>query len=382
MKRVFMAISGYLREMDKLLVFLAFCLTGAGLLTLFGCLSYFNSGLRSFGVQVVAFIVGMVAAVILSLFDYHTLARLWKFHLPVALFLVLLTFLIGTGREGADDRAWLALPGGMTLQPTEFLKISYILTFAWHIERSKEAGNFNSLVSIGLLCLHGAAYVLLIHFQGDDGTAIVFFIIFLAMMFAGGLDWKYFAGGGLVAIPVGVLAWFFILDDTHRNRIMALFDPTMNVETTGWQPLLGRLAIGSGQLFGRGLFGKHQNVPEVHNDFIFAFFAESFGFVGAALLLAIFVAFLIRILRNGFGARDSLGTVICVGVFAMYAAQIIINIGMCISVLPVIGVTLPFFSSGGSSALTVWTAIGLVLSVASHRRASIFEQNSIRIERD
>lgn len=169
--------------------------------------------------------MGFVAAIILSKFDYRLLGRLWKLHVPLAYGLVLLTFVLGYGRSGADDINWIALPFGASIQPSEFLKISFILSFAYHLDHVQE--NINSPLTLLFLAVHGAIPVMLIHIQGDDGTAVVFIFIFVAMLFTAGISMKYIAaaaGAVVVAIPI---LWNFIMNYDQKMRILCIFFPAL-----------------------------------------------------------------------------------------------------------------------------------------------------------
>ena len=382
MKKLLRAIGGYLRGTDRWLWLFCIGLSVCSVVMLCGIwkagissdLADDGSGIRKLLVQAGASLLGMAAAVVLSKFDYHTLAKLWKLHVPAAYGLVLLTFFIGVGTASRPgDKSWLVLPGGMTLQPTEFLKLSFILALAYHLSLLKD--NLNRPANLALVCLHGAAPVVLIHFQGDDGTAIVFAALFLFMVFAAGVHWKYILAAGGLALAAAPVAWFTgIINDDQKQRILGLFDPTPS-QLAGilYQQNNARLAIGSGQVWGKGIFGvEHLYVPEIYNDFIFAFIGESLGFVGCLAVIAVFVALGAKLLHAGSLSEDPLGRYICAGLFGMLACQCLVNIGMCIMVLPVIGITLPFLSYGGSSVLATYMGMGLALSVYMHSNKRLF----------
>lgn len=373
MKFIFVSIYNYIKNTDKL--FYGLCLTCAGLSISF-LLGMYNSGLftnfRVVETQIIAAVLGLFCTIILSKFNYHTIANLWKLHVPLAYFLVLLTFVFGVGRDNVDDVAWLPMPFiGGTIQPSEFLKISFIVVFALHLSKVQTEIN-QPKVLIGLI-LHGFVPISLVMLQGDAGTALVFAFIFVSMLFVAGISWKYVfsaMAAGVAALP---LVWFFVLDQDKRNRFMVLFNPDLDPQGAGWQQITGRIAIGSGQLWGNGIFsGKHQYVPEIYNDFMFSFIGEAVGFVGCMLVLALLLGICFKILLTSQMAHDYLGRYICVGVFAMLAFQMVANIGMCIGLMPVIGLTLPFFSSGGSSMLANFLAAGVVLSVYMSSKSNLF----------
>lgn len=167
----------------------------------------------------------------------------------------------------------------------------------------------------------------------------------------------------------------YVVNPDQKQRILALFDPNADLLGGLYQQYNAKLAIGSGQIWGKGLFGvSHQYVPEVHNDFILAFIGESFGYVGCLAVIALFGALCCKMLHNARRAEDSLGRLICVGVFTLISAQVFVNVGMCLMVLPVIGITLPFLSAGGSSVLAIYLGLGLVLSVYMHTSRNLFSR--------
>ena len=226
MKRIAAAIGRYIKETDRVLLLTCMALSCLSSLLISGLVqSGVLSSSRSLKMQIAASILGLAAAVIISKLDYHMMAEMWKLHQPIAYGLVLLTFTsLGVQvNEYIDDRAWLDIPGLPQFQPSELLKISFILTFAYHLSKTRD--HLNEWKTLFLLCIHGAIPVLLIHFQGDDGTAVIILLIFLSMIFAAGLSWKYILPG-LAAIPPAVfLLWKFFLDDDKKGRILALFFP-------------------------------------------------------------------------------------------------------------------------------------------------------------
>ncbi|MBO5796881.1 MAG: FtsW/RodA/SpoVE family cell cycle protein, partial [Clostridia bacterium] len=267
---------------------------------------------------------------------------------------------------GTDDTAWLGFPFGsdnpvFTFQPSELLKIVFIITLSKHLDAVKE--HISHIGTVILLCVHGLAPAMLVFMQGDDGTALVFLCIFAVMMFAAGLHPLYFVGTIVAAVPALYFVWQH-LDVQKVGRIMALIHPEQYLETNGWQQHHGLISMGSGGLWGVGyLEGGTVGLYARNNDFIFTVAAEEFGLMGSLLLLALLVGVVALLLIAALRARDRLGSNICIGMMALIAFQSIINLGMNLRLLPVIGITLPFFSAGGSSVLTLYLGIGLALSV-------------------
>lgn len=339
--------------------------------------------------------IGVVAAFCLSMIDYRSLARVWPVHVALTWGAVLPTlilhdfpsatapFVIGySAGNGSENYSWYKL-GGFTLQPTEFAKISFILTLAMHLDNVR--GRINDPWELAKLLAHIAVPMLIIHVQGDDGTALIFGIIGCFMLFTAGLSWRYIAAAlGAVGAAVGGLLLFAgdKLSGYQWYRIIAIFDPENNTgwaatkavyETYTYQQERGETAIGAGGIFGRGFFTEDTVfIPYAHNDFIFSWIGNAAGFVGCAVVVAVLFALVFRTFTTGQRSADLLGTYICAGVGGALFAQITVNLGMNLRVLPVIGITLPFYSAGMSSTIMMYISVGLVLSVFAHNKKHLF----------
>lgn len=362
-------IADFVRESDKILLILCIFTTTYGCMSVFSATHYMNN-IRPFLVQALCMLLGLAVACVVSIIDYERFINYWYLAAALGVIPVILTFFIGFAPEGTDDKAWLNL-GFTTFQPSELLKICFVVTFSGHLSRVKK--NINKLKVLLPVCLHGAFPVALIFYQGDAGTALVFAIMVLFMLMAAGVSWKYFVTAFSAALVVSPIAYFFILNDEHRERIVNMFDINADIQGVGWQQYRGRLALANGGFFGQGYLngdltqmGK-RGVPEGHNDFIFVTIGEELGFLGCLVVLILLAAICLRCIKVAKLCAKDEGKFICVGIFAMLFAQIVINIGMCVSITPVIGITLPFFSAGGTSLLCLYLGIGLVLSVYMHR---------------
>ena len=340
-------------------------------------------------VQRIASLLGMMLAAVFSTADYHALARAWPLHGVVAWGLVLPTLFlhnvnsglltVGYDAGGTSNYSWYRVCG-MTFQPAELAKISFILTLALHLSMMR--GQVNRPRNLLLVLLHILLPVAAIHIQGDDGTALVFLGIGFIMLYAGGLS-HWLAAGGLAAGVVGGAALLALRPGLLKGylfkRILAVLtpdDPALADIT--FQQNKGAMAIGTGGLTGQGLFsGEHIFVPNAWNDFIFAYLANVLGFLGAAAVLVLLLALCLRTLQTGLRCPDALGCNICVGIFAALFMQCVINLGMNLQVLPVIGVTLPFFSAGGASVVMMYLCIGIVLSVGMNTRRSKLDMQRI-----
>lgn len=323
--------------------------------------SYWRTQLISMG-------MGLTAAVIMSFIDYRKLVKLWFIFAPTALILVGLTFTsLGYQRAGADDQAWIQI-GSFSFQPSEVLKLAFILTFAYHLSRDEE--EMNKPLHMLLLCIHALVPIGIVGLQGDYGTAIVFVFIFVFMICSAKISWKYLVTGPFVAAAGIAAMWFFALDEFHKKRVTILFHPGTDPENIEYQQDLGLMALKSGKIFGKGLFAKsseYVSVPEMHNDFIFTYAGQVFGFLGSVGILIILTYICLKIFADSRVTRDHLGKFICMGAFGLIFSHCIMNIGMVLKTAPVIGVPLPFMSAGGTAMVSMYTIIGLVLSTYSHR---------------
>ena len=244
----------------------------------------------------------------------------------------------------------------------------------------------NEPKELGKLLLHLFVPIGIIHIQGDDGTAIIYGIIGCCMLFAAGLSWKYIIGAFAALAAAAAAAFAFFSDKIGKGyqwyRILAVIDPN---NETGWAPSetvwkniiyqqqRGEIAIGSGGIFGNGFFdGHYYSVPNAHNDFIFSWIGNAAGFVGCCVVLGVLLAIIIKTFATGAHSEDMLGSFICAGIGGAFMAQIFVNVGMNLRLLPVIGVTLPFYSAGGSSVLMLYICVGLVLSVYMHNTKKLF----------
>ncbi len=365
LKNIYGKISDYFQYTDKFLWLIIIALNTLSLLLI---ASMQRAGEYNYlKTQTAALVIGLIGAIILSCFDYKYLEKLWWLAALVGLGLIAVVFLFGIRVEGTDDTAWINL-GGYSLQPSEIVKICFIVTLSAHIGHITKKGNIKSFKEVCLLAVHGAIPVMLIHLQGDDGSALIFALIFIIMTFAAGVQIRYYV---LTGIAIGMCApfvWTSVLNDDQRSRFKVLLDLDENSKSVyGWQQYQGKLSIASGGYTGEGLF-KGQRVgygivPEQENDFIFTVAGEELGFIGCCIILGLFLIMLLRIFYKSANARDEFGQNLCIGVFALILSQVSVNIGMVLGFLPVVGVTLPFFSAGGTSLLGLLLCMGIVQSV-------------------
>ena len=370
-KKALKIVFEYIKHLDKILILLCLAASGFGILLLYSMSAndFANVSSAYYQTQIYALTIGVVAMLVVAAIDYRFISKMWFIYAPLVLILVFLLFTpLGVQAEGADDIGWLNL-GFTTIQPSELLKVTFIMTFATHLYKLDK--NMNRLPHFVLLCLHGFFPAALISYQGDDGTAIVFLFMFAVMMLVAGLALRYIIAG-CIAIPVGVyVAWNYIMQSHHKARFLVLFDPEMQeaeVKGIWFQQYWGRIAMGSGKMTGVGLFGgDYVYTSFIHNDFIFAYIGNALGFVGCIGTVALLLLICMKVYMNSVQTKNKLGQLICVGVFAMLLVHCVLNIGMVLAVLPVIGIPLPFISAGGTSTVALYVAMGLVLSVYGHR---------------
>ncbi len=367
MKKILKVLWQYFRKLDKLL-FISVC--GVSFFSVVLMYSIIQNGITTKGpsmykTQFISLCLGAFIALVMSALDYQKFTKLWFLYAPAGVGLVLVTFTsLGIQVEGADDKAWIDL-GVTTLQPSEFLKIVFIMSFAYHL--NKVGDKINNISHLALLVVHGLIPIGLVAMQGDDGTAIVFMVIFAAMIFSAGLSWKYILPC-LVAAPIGVyVLWNYVLAYHQKMRFIVVVNEELDPLGYGYQQRLGKIALGSGKLFGKGLFADDYSfVPEVQTDFILTYVGQCFGFIGCIALIAALSFICLKIMADSRISKDNLGKYMCVGVSAMLFIHCVLNIGMVLVVTPVIGVPLPFVSQGGTAMLSMFLGIGLVMSVYSH----------------
>jgi rod shape determining protein RodA len=338
-------------------------------------LSRSDAGIKIITTQSIALIIGLVLCLILAKMDYKDLKTLaFVFYgLSIALLLVVLKF--GSG-DYLGNRNWIRI-AGVSFQPSEILKITFIIIVSMYLERLMEDLKHYKQNLMGLI-FFSIMPIFLVFLQKDIGTALIFISILATMLFIYGLKYKYFLILTSTFTLSTPLAWFFLLNETRKNRIRVFLDPTLEPLGAGLNVLRSKMTIGSGQLTGKGLFHGPQTqnsaVPVKESDFIFSVIGEELGFIGGFLVLFLIFFLIIRLMYVSTNARDPFGTFLLVGICAMIATQSIENIGMGIGLLPVTGITLPFISAGGSSLITSLIAIGIAIGVSVRRKKFIFSE--------
>lgn len=362
---------GFIKNMDFILAALTFAAA------VFGIIMISSAGGENGGkyvmVQSGAFVLGTIVVCAMMFLDYEYLSRISLYLSGATLVLLVLVLIPGIGKVQGGARSWFMF-GSLGFQPAEVAKIVFIILYARLL--SEHESSINKPSNIAKLIGCAALPAALILMQPDFGTGAVFIFTAVAMLFIAGIARRYIIGGIAGVAVLCPIMWFFVLLDYQKTRILSVFNPESDPGGAGYQVIQSKLAIGSGRIFGAGLYhGPSQlnnSLPERHTDFIFSVICEELGIIGALLVIILMCAIIIRCIYIGMNARNSLGTYMCVGVAAMLIFQTFENIGMCVGLFPVTGITLPFFSYGGSSLLTTMMAIGLVMSVKYKSRVINF----------
>ncbi len=352
------------RRVDWILAALVIVSCAFGLILISSATATFGSH-KNLIVQTGGILLGLFMCLVLVTLEHRNLAR---FAIPIYILCIgLLVFTLIFGIEVMGNKNWIRL-GPINVQPSEFVKIGFILTFSLHL--SKVRHYINNLRALIPLALHFGIIAVLVMMGGDLGTTLVFIFIFLGMLIAAGIHWGYLLGGAAV-VCIGAPFVFDRLATYQQMRILAVYDPSLDPLGYGYHTIQSKIALGSGGLTGAGLYNGIQTqysiLPEKQTDFIFSVCGEELGFIGCFLVVLLEAAIIIRLLYVAKNAVDHMGCFICVGLAAMLFAQAAENIGMCLGLLPVIGLTLPFFSYGGSSVLALCMSMGLAMSVNADR---------------
>ena len=313
-------------------------------------------------------VVGTLAFFVAAGIDYHKFAR-WSY-LLYGVGLILLIIVLISGKTSRGSQRWIPL-GPFVVQPSEFIKIPLMLTLASYYGATSREGWLRRLLIPALIVLPG---FLLILKQPDLGSSLGFLSIFLVIVLTVGMKSKAFGFVVLAALMLFPFVWGGVWGSLHgyqQDRILSFVDPSSDPGGKGYHGLQSRIAIGSGQLLGKGLYGGTQTqfkfLPEGHTDFVFAVFAEEWGFLGSLVLLSLYVILLLMGLEIAFNAKDITGLLLAVGVVAMLGFGIIVNIAMTSGLAPIVGIPLPLMSYGGSAMLANLTALGLLLNVKRRR---------------
>lgn len=353
----------------KLFKYLEFdVLIVCAILVLYGAINIYSAiGVSYFKLQVMWLMVGLVAVFVIILVDYAIIANYASvFYWGSVVLLFLNDFVLGTTTNGATG--WIKL-GSRAIQPAEFAKIGMIIMLAKLLEDM--GGEINNFRNFMKLCIYAAIPMVLIVIQPDMGMTMVCFFVVLGIFFIAGLDLKVIIGGLSSILVAIIVVWNSSLMPTYwKGRLISFLNPEKYASDYGLQLYQSLIGIGSGGISGAG-FGNGSQfrfVPESHTDFIFAVIGEEWGMIGGIFLLILYGYLIIKFIKIAKNSKDIFGKIICIGITSSFLFSIIQNIGMTIGIMPITGITLPLVSYGGSSMLTNFLGIGLILNVAMRKK--------------
>ncbi|WP_297570406.1 rod shape-determining protein RodA [uncultured Anaerovibrio sp.] len=307
-------------------------------------------------------IVNVCVILFVMNFDYKMLQLYGKKLYIFNIIMLLAVMLLGQSALGAQR--WIQL-GPISIQPSEFSKLIMIICMASVFQ--DKIGKLNTLSDLLPLLGYVGLPFLLVLKQPDLGTSLVFLAIFIGMLFACGVNLKLLFGMFGAAVACAPLLWMFVLKEYQKMRIMVFFDPNVDPLGSGYHIIQSKIAIGSGMLFGKGLFAGTQSqlnfLPENHTDFIFAVVGEELGFLGATFLLLMYLLLMRRGIKIAQQAQDNFGMLLAVGITSMWVFHVLVNVGMTAGIMPVTGIPLPFMSYGVSALTTNMLAVAILLNI-------------------
>ena len=357
----------HLRHIDYVTVILVAALSVIGILAVHS--ATLTKGTNRFDtMQIGMTVVGFIIMFALSYIDYDVLTKNYRIILILNVLMLTFTAIFGTGADGAGDtnHNWIRI-GSIGIQPAEIGKILYIITFAAHLDAVKH--RLNHIKTLLGLMLHSGLIIGLVLLERDLGQATVYIAITVVMLFAARLSMWYFAGAGLVGLAAAPII-FANLKGYQKKRLLVGFNPELDPLDKGYQAIQSKTAIASGGVTGLGyrqgfLTQDPLLLPAKHTDMIFA------------VIIALLFGLVVRIFMNALASDRTSGALICAGVAGMLMYQTIENIGMCLGMLPVVGITLPFLSYGGSSVIGIYLAVGMVISVYAKNHRYYFSKGKI-----
>lgn len=353
---------------DWTLFFAALALSVLGIVNLYSAGS-FSSGQNAtpfFLKQIYWLLIGLVLFFAVIAIDYQLIARQAYFIQLTAMLLLIFVLFWGSSSTGA--LRWLQI-GPFSFQPSEFAKISLII-FLSHTLSGTTPSVPSQFQGITIPTLFTLLTCLLIFIEPDLGTAALFLLVFVSFLFLVRLDRRSIAVFIISSIILLPCSWLF-LEDYQKSRVVAFINPGEDSLRAGYQAIQSNIAIGSGMAFGKGFLNGTQSqlrfLPEQHTDFVFSVWAEEWGFAGALMLLLLFFVIISKSLKIASLSKDRLGSFIAIGIVLYLFWQVSINVGMVSGMLPIVGMTLPLVSYGGSSLIATWICIGLLLNVKMRR---------------
>ena len=367
MRRIWNGITEFYRRGDLLLLFLCVTTTIFGMVVIASA-THYSGSLRFLVVQGAALVLGICLYVAVSLLDIEILAE--HRELLLAFNVLFMSMLYIWGVEGnTGNRAWLDLPLlPVNIQPAEICKITFVIALAKTMNNHR--GKISSVKSVASIVVQTLVMMgLIVVISRDAGSAIVFLFIFLVVAYVGGVRSWWFVAALVAAVAVFPILWEHFIQDHQKERILMFFDETIDPDGTGirWDTNRSVAMLSGGGVTGQGLFRgamvQNHAIAAQHTDFIFSAIGEELGILGCLLTLLLLVSIVLRCVWVGLKTPNYMNRLICIGIAAMLIFQIVSNVGMCTGISPVIGLTLPFVSYGGSSIITVYLAMGIISGI-------------------
>lgn len=364
-KRNIVSIAKKIKRMEHSLLLKILLIIGLSLATVYTATAHRT--LSFFKKEIAWTCIGIFVYFIASFIDYRKYGKYYRFIYAANILMLAAVYIFGDEAKGA--KRWIDL-GVVSVQPSEFAKLFFILTFA-EVLIIKFGKSFRGLKDMFLSGLHVVPIFLLVLNQPDLGTALVLIFIYFIMIFVHGINWQ--AIWKLIILGAGSipLAYFFLLKEYQRARIQTFLNPEADLMDSGWNVVQSKIAIGSGGVFGKGFMQGTQSklrfLPESHTDFIGSVFLEERGFIGGVFLIVLYLALIMNIIKIGDSCDNRYGRLICYGIAGIFFFHVVVNVGMIMGIMPVTGLPLLFMSYGGSSFVFGFLMLGIVHSVKIHK---------------
>ncbi|MBR1659646.1 MAG: FtsW/RodA/SpoVE family cell cycle protein [Oscillospiraceae bacterium] len=368
-KQMLPSVKEFLRRSDMVLFSLCLICSVFGLVVISSATATSSEGSAHYVlVQLLALLIGIGLYILFTVIDVDVIADKWAILYAISAGLLLILIPFGHD-DGTGNKSWLRF-FGIGIQPSEVVKVIYIVVLSKHIAYLKEYKSLNHILSVFQLVVHFAIpFGLVVVITRDLGSALIFFAIFLVLLFAAGLKFYWFVIGAAAMAAVIPFAWENLLADYQKERIIAPYVPEIDPrgDNVLFQATQSKLALASGRLTGTGLYQGPQTqsraVPAQQTDFIFSVIGEELGMIGCYTVLLLLLLIILRCVWVGLNSKNTMSMLVCFGVAGMLLFQTAINVGMCTGLTPVIGLALPFFSYGGSSIFSLFAAVGLVSGI-------------------
>ena len=353
-----------LKKFDPLLLTSAFVLLVIGILAVYS--ATYTRTPSFYQKQIVFGILGIGLFFTFSNIDYRIYSKYSKLIYIFNVLFLISVFFLGSVRYGAQR--WIVV-GPINIQPSELAKLFLVLTFSDLLIR-KYGESFRGFKDLFMTALHIVPIFLLVASQPDLGTGVVILFSYIVLIFMNGIDYKTFFTTGAIGFAMLPLVYFFALRPYQRQRVVTFMNPEADLLGSGWNIIQSKIAVGSGQIFGKGYLEGTQHtlrfLPESQTDFIFAVISEEFGFVGSALIILLYLVLIFTIIKIGQKADNRYGQLVCYGIAAIIFFHTLVNIGMVIGVMPAKGLPLLLLSYGGSSLMFICIMLGIVQSIKSY----------------